>query len=728
VNARIVLIVVSILILGLSIAAYMFFFGRGLRERPPPSPPPKKGGAGRAKPPPSTGQAGQGGGAPAPSPGGLETGEVYFESQGESVKALLFVPEDWDGSCVILVHGLRSRKEKWIREGVVDELVKAGFCCLVFDLPLHGERGKLQSLEQLPEVILKGAQNIVDAAKWLKSNGAERVYAIGRSLGSIVLSVALGRGADIEKAELLLASANFTYIHHHSVLAQDEKARSELATWIGTDIVKQIDPLYALPNYKGAAHLHCGKKDPLLPPRSCEYAYNALTSASERKLFWHDTGHRMPKEMFIGEAISFFKGEAPSQTAEEISPIYVLFVLHFDPAMDKKKGYFEMEEPICVNNYITSRDELVWLLDFADSYGVKLTALFNGFYPQLAIRRGELEPLERLARDHEIGTHAHNLCYDQSGDRWFVCSDPDRWFADNKRAVDELLSRVGGENRVMCAMFERGMYELEDDLMAKYGYDIGLGNRPELFLSIFGHIVWNPWRAHCSNDKSRALEWDPTVGFVSIDHRAQIGSTKSHGGVDSRSNTLKRQFLMAFLEWKVHELRGDGGVWSWGVVHHPNFGDRYNDHIEDFFGWLNKYFIGKETPHGNTIAVYATASEVADAFYEWESKHKEQPSFSYVEGQPYPYLCDYARRKLLAATYAGELSLGPNIYAFVFRTKEGKVFVLAWYNGDGEVTVDFEAAGVLRGRVKVTTPLGASSEAQASKVALTEMPVFVEET
>lgn len=208
----------------------------------------------------------------------------------------------------------------------------------MFDLPLHGERGNLQSLEQLPEVILKGSQNIVDAAKWLKDNGAKRVYAIGRSLGSIVLSVALGRGADIEKAELLLASANFTYIHHHSVLAQDEKARSELATWIGTDIVKQVDPLYTLPNYKGAAHLHCGKKDPLLPPRSCEYAYNALTSASERKLFWHDTGHRMPKEMFIEEAISFFKGEVPSQTAEEISPIYVLFVLHFDPAMDKKKG------------------------------------------------------------------------------------------------------------------------------------------------------------------------------------------------------------------------------------------------------------------------------------------------------------------------------------------------------------------------------------------------------
>ena len=193
------------------------------------------------------------------------------------------------------------------REGVVEELAEAGFCCLVFDLPLHGERGKLRSLEQLPEVILEGSQNIADAAKWLRENGAERVYAIGRSLGSIVLSVALGRGAEIEKAELLLASANHTYLYYHSALAQDEKVRSELESWMWTDIAKQVDPLYALPNYEGAVHLHCGTRDPILPPRSCEYAYDALTSASERKLFWHDVGHRMPKELFLGEAIEFFE-------------------------------------------------------------------------------------------------------------------------------------------------------------------------------------------------------------------------------------------------------------------------------------------------------------------------------------------------------------------------------------------------------------------------------------
>ena len=655
--------------------------------------------------------------------GELATGEVYFKSGGERVKALLFVPEEWGGACVILVHGLGSRKESWVRESVVDELVKAGFCCLVFDLPLHGERGRFKSLRNLPKVIIEGSRNIVDAAAWLRSRGADHVYIIGRSLGSIVASVALGEGAEIEKAELLLASANFSYLYEHGGLANDPKARREMGAWIDTDIVEEVDPLYKLPNYRGAVHIHCGKRDELLPPKSCEYAYNALTSASEKRLFWHDVGHRMPKELFIDEAIRFFKG-GEEACVLNVSPIHVLFVLHFDPP-PPRGGYFEVEGEACVRDYITSRDELVWLLDFADEYGVKMTALFNGFYMQLALRRGELEPLRRLAAGHEIGTHAHSLCYDEEGDRWYSCRNPDRWFMDAKKAVDDVLKVVGGENRVMCAMFRRGMYEVEDDLMAKYGYDIGLGNRPEIFYEKFGHIVWNPWRARCSNDPARALEWDPGVGFVSIDHRAQIGSTSSHGGVDSRSDTLKKMFLMLVVEWKVHEIRGEDRVWSWGVVHHPNFGDRYNEQIEDFFKWLNRHFIGRRTARGNVIAVYATASEVADTFYEWEARHPGEPSFSYVDGDPYPYACWYSREKLLSATYRGELDLGPQVHAFKFTGGDGRVFVLAWYEGQGTITVDLSK--MFSGKVKVVTPTGEESEAQASSITLTEKPVFIEE-
>ena len=435
------------------------------------------------------------------------------------------------------------------------------------------------------------------------------------------------------------------------------------------------------------------------------------------------TSHPSPSPSFPTKTPTPTPGPQPS---EEISPIYVLFVLHFDPPGTRAGECLSLNGYEYTNNYMRSRDELAWLLDFAKRTGVRMTALFNGFYPQLAIRRNELDLLARLIQEgHEIGTHAHSIYYDEAGDRWCSVNDPEMWFKDAKACVDQVVSLVGGENRVMCAMFGRGMYENEDDLMKKYGYDIGLGNRPEIALNFLGHIVWNPWRAKCSNDYSRALEEDPSVPFVSIDHRSQIGSTSAHGGVDSRSDTLKKMFLMAFVEWKVHEIMGDSKVWCWGVVHHPNYGEIYNDHIEDFFGWLNKHFIGIKTPKGNTVAAYATASQVAEAFYRWEKEHPGKSSFSYVEGQPYPYLCKYSRDKLIDATYLGELNLGEGIYAFKFSSGRG-TFILAWYNGEGEVTVDLAAAGVMSGQVVVTTPTGESSTTDASNVVLSELPVFIE--
>ncbi len=717
-NTKVILIL--IIIVAISAVAALFLTGLMPPWKKPPPPVNGSGGGGgeeHPKPPPK----------PPPPHQGLTTGEVTFTSDGEEVKALVYVPQNWNGKCIIFVHGLGSSKSKWLQESVVNDFQKYGYCCFLFDLPLHGDRGKMTSLEELPLVIEKGSRNIIDAASFLKQHGASEVYLIARSLGSIVSAVALGNGADIEKAELLLASANFSYIYHYSVLAKDPKARSELDTWTHSDIAKKLDPLYTLPNYRGEIHFHCGTKDKLLPPASCQAAFDASVNAKERKLFWHDLGHKMPKEAYFEEALRFFegKGQAPSGQGEPGEPpINVLFILHFDPpARD-----FRVEGTECVNNYITSRDELVWLLDFAEKSGVKMTALFNGHYVQLALRRNELEPLERLAAEgHEIGTHAHSICYDKTNDRWFRCPDPDKWFRDTKVAVDVVLREIGAKgNRAMCAMFEKGKYSQEDDLMKKYGYDIGVGNRPEIALNYFGHIVWNPWRAKCTDLEGHALEEDKSVSFVSIDHRAQIGSTTSHGGVDSRSDTLKRQFLMLYVEWKYRELRDyEDKVWTWGVVHHPNYGDRYNDHIEDFFGWLNKYFINKRTPSGNIIAVYSTASEVADQYYEWEKKHPGSSSFSYVEGDPYPYICEYSKNKLLNSEYIGEVNLGADVVAFKFRSKDGKIFLLAWCNGKGVKTVD--VSSIFSGTVYVITPIGGKTEQDPSRVSLTEEPVFIEE-
>lgn len=406
-------------------------------------------------------------------------------------------------------------------------------------------------------------------------------------------------------------------------------------------------------------------------------------------------------------------------------PIHALFVLHFDPpATPPKKPYFSVEERETVMNYERSRDELIWLLDFCQGNGVKMTALFNGFYPQIAMRRGELEPIERLLDEgHEVGTHAHSIRYNESTDRWVSAQDPYEFYSSAKYFVDEVLEEVGsGENVTVCAALPKGKYGLEDELMEEYGFWIATGNRPDFATKYFGHQVWNPWRARCSDERGHELEEDLSVDFVSIDHRSQIGSPTAHG-VNSTVPELKKDFLTLYVEWKMHELMGlEDKVWSWGVVHHPNYGDQYNQDIEEFFLWLNEHFIGKKTPHGSTVAVYATARETAEDFLAWEREHPGKSSFSYVEGGEYPYMCKYSWQKLSDATYVGDLNLGEGVEAFEFRSADGKVFYLCW----SDIPRELDLSSFFQGSVKATNPLGVEKTYQPNKVVVTEEPVFLE--
>ncbi|MCD6457516.1 MAG: hypothetical protein J7K82_01575 [Thermoproteales archaeon] len=61
-----------------------------------------------------------------------------------------------------------------MQESSVSEFQKNGYCCFLFDLPLHGERGKMNSLEKIPLVIEKGSRDIINAADFLKNTEKPR--------------------------------------------------------------------------------------------------------------------------------------------------------------------------------------------------------------------------------------------------------------------------------------------------------------------------------------------------------------------------------------------------------------------------------------------------------------------------------------------------------------------------------------------------------------------------
>ncbi|NPA06249.1 MAG: hypothetical protein GXO54_02470, partial [Chloroflexi bacterium] len=181
-----------------------------------------------------------------------------------------------------------------------------GFCTFAFDLPHHGERrahpGPLSARGQY-EAVQKGAEDIIQAAQWLRVQGAREVYLVARSLGSIAAAVALGRGAAIERAELLLAGADLPSILEAQGRVPGPRQRAAL---------RAIDPLTYLPRYTGRLHIHCAREDRTIPPHACQAAYEAATRAQERRLIWHPGGHAMPLTAYFNDALAFFTAGLPS--------------------------------------------------------------------------------------------------------------------------------------------------------------------------------------------------------------------------------------------------------------------------------------------------------------------------------------------------------------------------------------------------------------------------------
>ncbi len=204
-------------------------------------------------------------------------------------------------------------------------------------------------------------------------------------------------------------------------------------------VLKQIDPLYFLPNYGGAVHFHCGKHDDLLTPEACEFAYEAATSAKERKLFWHDTGHRMPLEEYFEEALAFFssgehRGGAPSSLLDVVEipetcgngvcdaseswescpfdcrkeVLLVGFQLHIEEIVKiesdgVRRLYYDEDEGV-FNLYADSLDALARKFE---EHGAKLSIQPEKNFARGDVKFGRYILRELKRRGHGVGVQSH---------------------------------------------------------------------------------------------------------------------------------------------------------------------------------------------------------------------------------------------------------------------------------------------------------------------------------
>jgi hypothetical protein len=401
--------------------------------------------------------------------------------------------------------------------------------------------------------------------------------------------------------------------------------------------------------------------------------------------------------------------------------------------MDKQATQFKPDAGL----YARSYNEIDWLMDEAQRHGLRFTALYNGWFPQWALDQGDTGQFRALLdAGHKVGSHAHRMVYDAAQDAWTVhVNEVARYgrpnydaalalqaWTDADRYMDAVLANVGaaGQNQIMCAV--PFLCSDEGQMMADLGFSIAAGNRSEKGPAYLGHIVWNPWRPAASDEPAMELAEDLRANYLAIDHLAQIGSTGSHG-MDLSVPQLQRRFLMLYTEWLARERTGaQDRVWTFGFCLHPNYGDRYNAELVEFLDWLDTYFVGRTSPHGHTVARYATIADIGQEYAAWEAGHPGASSFNWERDDPYPYTYAAMPAKLQNAAYERHLDLGAGVTGFQLA-REGQPIYLLW-SEDGERTLDLSS--YQGGQVRVTNAAGSETFANASAVPLAETPVFVE--
>ncbi len=483
----------------------------------------------------------------------------------------------------------------------------------------------------------------------------------------------------------------------------------------------------------------------------------------------------------LSSSESTLSGTAAQSAAE--NPIYVTFVIHFDPL-------FAPGGRVDKQAYERERDNLAWLADYFDQiehekgpeFVPKLTLEIAGdhaeYYSEDPVG---LALLKRLyAKGHQLGIHFHSN-YKAGPHLWPNARPQDtpqnrqRVTTDHISEVDALVAKIIGSsdlaairraNHIITGQF------LDEELARQMGFDLFTGGRNEVLNLFFDHDVYNPWRPATARESGGwALAEDVKGYWILVPQAPVLGAIGEHfplpAGVppeytkgmrsmvwqDLSIPAMKRKFWHLYLEWLDRQKSAnpaDQRVWVFGWHEHTNnlfaddgaYGNIRNlrDEVREFVNWLNEHFVNKRPADGKLIAQYATTEEVADAFRAWETAHPGQSSFNYPvrvrDWNAYPYQLKGLARELLYAHYETEITAfraqGVNVHKLLktdgrnWVYQNGRVVstkptwdIYLLWSEAGEKTVDF--SNVLTGTLKcVAGRSGAETVQSATSLRIPE--------
>ncbi|MBI3949234.1 MAG: hypothetical protein HY314_02090 [Acidobacteria bacterium] len=476
--------------------------------------------------------------------------------------------------------------------------------------------------------------------------------------------------------------------------------------------------------------------------------------------------------------------ETVAHGADE-NPIYITFVIHFDPL--PAPGGQVLKE-----GYERERDNLAWLADFFDQierekgpeFVPKLMLEIAGDHAEYYSQDpAGLALLKRLyTKGHSLGVHFHSNY--KAGPHYWPDTRPQdtrqnraRVTTDHITEVDALLAKIIGTtdpaairqvNHTITGHF------LDEGLALQRGFDLLTGGRNEALNLFFDHDVYNPWRP-AVGPGAWPLAEDLNSSWVLIPQAPVLGAIGEHAplppGVppeytqgmrsmiwqDLSIPALKRKLWHLYLEWSCSAIRNPQSeidkVWVFGWHEHTNnlfaddraYGNIRNlrDEVREFVTWLNENFISQRTSDGQLIAKYANVEVVATEFRVWEAAHPGQSSFNYSvrvrDWDVYPYQLKGLTRELMYAHYEAEITTfrdnGVHAHELLktdghnWSYQAGRVVsskptwpVYLLWSDAGERTIDFSS--VLAGTLKcVEGRSGAETMQSATSLRITEEPI-----
>ncbi|MEW5760032.1 MAG: CARDB domain-containing protein [Candidatus Thermoplasmatota archaeon] len=402
---------------------------------------------------------------------------------------------------------------------------------------------------------------------------------------------------------------------------------------------------------------------------------------------------------------------------QEINPIYINYIMHFDPVPTTAGGNIEKSK---WERF--SRETMAWLAGYFDAleknvgkdFAPKVTFELAGdhaeWYNEDQIGLTIMENFYK--KNHAFGVHFH-VNYKAGPHYWPTAPESMSWTEiteDHVNEVDALLSKVINSTDPSAL---RNVNHILTGQKVDYawglskGFDTRTGGLyTELLNLFFDHDPYNPYRIG-TDETAWGLSEVPDGEWVITPIPTTLGMIHEHGGAippdvdpnytvgqkwvwqDTSVPAMKRKFLALYLEWRENEKRGNKKIWVFGWHHHPHqlvgednaYGNAsfFRDELKEMVNWLNENFIGK-------VARYASTEESRQKFIDWEKENPGKSSFNYPvktrDWDVYPYLLKGLANELMYSHYDKEIMGFGDVKVHKLLRTEGRNWT---FSRDGEI-------------------------------------------